>query len=223
VSNSSSPRVLQQTNKKRTSRRGQRSTSNQNQLDRSISPPSIRPNIQITHKFRFSSDASASATITNQNLLTAAGCKVTTNNSTATSVWMAVKILSIEVWSIPEGGATSNCSVVWKGDSSLAGINNLEVSDTSLSPTHPAHLVARPPRGTLPSFWYGGGFAENLFTVSVDGTGILDVTLALILGDAPTSAYATLTIASGSLGTNVYSALDGSTDKFTPVGLTTTT
>jgi hypothetical protein len=192
-------------------------------LNRSLRPPPIKSHIQLTHKYRFSSDASASATITNQNLLTAAGCKVTTNNSTATSYFMAVRILSVEVWSIPAEGATSNCSVIWKGDSSLAGISNLEVSDTSLSPTLPAHLVARPPRGTLPSFWYQGGFSQNLFTVSVDGTGIIDVTLSLIIGDAPTSSYATFSIASGTLGTNVYSPLDGSGDKFTPVGLTTTT
>jgi hypothetical protein len=59
--------------------------------------------------------------------------------------------------------------------------------------------------------------------VSVDGTGIIDVTLSLIVGDAPTSSYATLSIASGTLGTHIYSPLDGSGDTFLPVGLTTTT
>jgi hypothetical protein len=191
-------------------------------VSRMIKPPTLRPNIQISHKFRFTSDSSNSATITNQNLLTAAGCVVTTNNSTATSVWMSVKIVSVEVWSIPATG-TSTCSVEWKGDTSLAGLSQHQVTDTSLSPSYPAHLVARPPARTLASMWHEGGFAQNLFTVSVDGAGIIDVTLQLILRDAPSSSSATLTIASGSLGTMIYSPLDGSGDKFQPAGLTTTT
>jgi hypothetical protein len=191
-------------------------------VSRAVKPPTLRPNIQTKHKFRFYSDSSASSTITNQNLLTAAGCVVTTNNSTATSVWMSVKIISVEVWSIPATG-TSTCSVEWKGDTDLAGISQHQVTDTSLSPSFPAHLICRPPSGTLPSFWHEGGIANNLFTVSVDGAGIVDVTLQLILRDAPSSSSATLSIASGSLGTMIYSPLDGSTDKFLPAGLTTTT
>lgn len=191
-------------------------------VSRVLKPPTIRPNIQVTHKYRFATDTSNSATITNQNLLTAAGCMVTTNNTTATSMWMSVKIISVEVWSIPST-ATSSCSVEWKGDSSLAGLEQQEVSDTSLSPQIPAHIIARPRRGTLSSMWHQGGFSQNLFTVSVDNLGIVDVTLQLILRDAPSSSNATFTIASGSLGTAVYSPLDGSGDKFTPVGLTTTT
>jgi hypothetical protein len=191
-------------------------------VSRAVKPPTLRPNIQTKHKFRFYSDTSASSTITNRNLLTAAGCIVTTNNSTATSVWMSVKIISVEVWSIPATG-TSTCSVEWKGDTDYAGVSQQQVTDTSLSPTFPAHLISRPPSGTLSSFWHEGGSDTDLFTVSVDGSGIVDVTLQLILRDAPSSATATLSIASGTLGTMIYSPLDGSGDKFTPAGLTTTT
>lgn len=204
-------------------RNNNRRRENSREISRVLKPPTIRPNIQVTHKFRFYSDTSNSATITNQNLLTAAGCLVTTANSTASSMWMSVRIISVEVWSIPTTSATSSCKVEWKGDSSLAGFQQLEVSDTSLSPNIPAHIVARPSRGTVPAMWHQGGFSQNMFTVSVDSRGIVDVTLQLILRDAPTSSTATFTIASGSLGTAVYSPLDGSGDKFTPAGLTTTT
>lgn len=177
----------------------------------------------VNHKYRFKTDTSNGATITNLNLFTAAGCVVIAANTTASSFFMSVKINSIEVWSLPEVGVTSTCSIVWLGTSSATGLAQQEVSDISLTPNYPAHLITRPPRKSFASEWFGTGSSVNLFTLAIDGAGIVDVSLSLLLSDANISSAPTLTIGSGAEGAVIYGSLDGTTDKFTPVGLTTTT
>jgi hypothetical protein len=125
------------------------------------------------------------------------------------------------MWSPPPSqGSFATCSVEWSGQ---AAASTLEVSDTSVSPTFPAHLNTTPPRNSLASFWQTAGAAvDQLFTIVAPAGSIVDVHLSLILSDDDATAV-TLAIATGVLGNQYYLALDCTAGhNFPPVSLTTT-
>ncbi len=199
----------------------QRTRTQRNRGGSNISPPQRQSNVLVNHTYRFETAGSATQSITDRDLLAAAGCVCTVNNSTLTSIFQSVKLNSIEIWSATTPGDVTTISLLWGTDASV-GNTTKEVSDTSISNAFPAHIFSRPPQGSFASFWQSGTTENTMFTIVCSIKCIVDVNMTCILNDG-TSSSATVTVASAALGAVYYAPLDGSTDDFTPVGLTTAT
>jgi len=176
----------------------------------------------------------ATAAVSYNDLLIAAGSICTVANTTLTSFVGAVKVERIQVW------ATSNsanagvaCSVNFYAGAGAGFASNMEFSDSSLSPAYPAHVDCRPPKDSSAAFWYniGGAGAGTAFTLNYDSalgtsaTALVDVTLSCIMFDnASQTLQATQAVAAGTLGQVYYGYLDFSSGNkvLRPVSLVST-
>jgi len=185
-------------------------------------PPQFNSNVVKHHKFRFlASSAVANVTITNFNVLAALGGVGTVANSTITQFNKSFRIKSIEIWTPPASqGASATCAVEW-----LAPANspNWEVSDSSMNPTYPAHILARPPPNSLASFWNAVSTSQNMFEITASGGSIVDLVVDYIEDDQEAANNTTTGVATVVLGNKYYLALDGvTTHLLVPVSLNTT-
>ena len=186
----------------------------------SLHPPQLNANVILKHRYRFISTDGTATAIGAGDLLNAAGSLVVVANTTARSLFKSVKIEEVEIWTPPASqGSAATCSILWSS-SSAAAPTSLEVSDTTVSVAEPAHVRARPPARSSPSFWMDVN-SDSPFTITAPSGSVIDVTLTLVVLDG--AAGGTWTIASGTLGQVVYAPLDGDGDRFTPVSLTTAT
>jgi hypothetical protein len=208
---------MRRSNRGRNSVRRPRRSNNAN----SNRPSQIRSNIEVRHKYRFTSTSGTLTALTAPGLLAAAGNVCTVANNTVTSFFGTVKINSIEMWSPPAAqGSSVTCSCDWAG---YQNSPNQEVSDTSVSVSTPAHIRAVPPRQSLASFWVNEALGTGTICQLIAPTGtIIDVDLSLILQDDEEPATAT-GVATGTLGSIYYLSLDpNATHRYVPVSLTTT-
>jgi len=212
--------------KRRMQKQGGRSSKRQ-RIDppmRLIHPPQIRSNPQMRHKFRFSSGSAGAGTyiITNNDVLLACGTICTVTNSSVTAIFSSFRIRSVEVWGGFTGSAPSGPSTVavnWNGAPIF--VANAEVSDTSVSPAYPAHIVARPPKNTNASFWQTAS-SNSLFDLIVPSNAMVDLEVDLIMSDNQDSLVQT-GLATATLGTEYFLALDGfASNELVPVSLNTT-
>jgi len=182
-------------------------------------PPQIRANVEVKHRYRFTSTSGTSTPITPNSLLCAAGTLCTVSNSQVTSLFGSVKLNRIDIWSPPSAqGSTVTCSVDFFGTSFSP---NREYSDTSISVTTPAHVSCSPPPQSLASFWQVNGTTSLCSIVAPTGS-IIDVVLSLILIDNDVN-QAQSTIATGVLSGAYYLSLDANTThRYVPVSLVTT-
>jgi len=109
--------------------------------------------------------------------------------------------------------------VEWIGSSNSP---NREFSDTSVSVATPAMVSCSAPPQSLAAFWQLASGNTALCTLVAPVGSIIDVSLSLILLDDDVSAPS-VAVATGILSYIYYLALDGpSTNRYTPVSLTTT-
>jgi hypothetical protein len=199
------------------SRRGKASpkTSKQNKN----TPIQIRSNVELSHRYRFTSNNGGTTGITPTSMLCAAGTMGTVANTTVTSVFGAVKLNRIEIWSPPASqGSTVTCSVDFVG---LGNSPNREYSDTSISVTTPAHITCSPPPQSLASFWQFPS-TTSLCNVTAPIGSIIDVVVSLIMNDQDITP-ATTSVATAVLGSMYFLSLDPNTTKhYPPVSLSTT-
>jgi len=185
-------------------------------------PPQLRSNVMLAHRYRFTSSSGTATTINSSSLLFAAGCVGSTTNSAVTTFFGSVRIRRVEVWAPPASqGAFSTCSLEFNGQ---AAANTMEISDTSVNPSEPAHIVAVPPKNSLASFWQTpDAGTNNLFVLMAPTGSIIDVVLDLVLWDDEDSNQ-TRSVATAAVGKVYYLALDNgnATHIYTPVSLTTT-
>jgi len=188
-------------------------------------PTQNRSNVQLSHRYRFTSTSGSTTAIVSGDLLGAAGGMCTVTNSHVTSIFQSLRVKEIEIWSPPASqGSATTCSVEFTG----SGVNssNLEYSDTSVSVSQPAHIRCRPPRNSLASFWTNfQSSTTGLFTIIAPTGSIIDLTLDLIFRDDNVSGEV-VTVATATLGLVYYLAMDCVTDngavRYPPVSLTTT-
>jgi hypothetical protein len=90
---------------------------------------------------RFSAVAGASTAITFQNLLDT--ILVATSGTTAADLFQAVRVNSVELWSIAAQGTPTTCSLVFDGAVVGAAGDQKVHTDTSMG-VEPAHVRARP-------------------------------------------------------------------------------
>lgn len=182
-------------------------------------PPQLRTNVILKHRYRFTSTNASKQTIIDNDMVGIAGAVCSVANSTLSMIAASVKIHSVEIWSPPASqGAAATCSLEWLSTYSPT----IEVSDTSVSVSRPAHIKASPPPGSAASFWINPGGIQNIMNITAPVGSIIDVTCTHVLNDVG-AAGQSYTVAAGTLGALYYLPLDGSSDVYVPTSLTTTT
>jgi len=188
-------------------------------------PRQLKTNIEIKHQYRFSSTSATLTDITATRLLTAAGVSANTLGTGGNSIYQSVKVNRIEIWSPPASqGANTTCSVLFPATNASPA---REITDTTVSVTEPAHVLATPPPNALCGFWSDGsaGFgAQVLFSLVAPPGSIIDVWLSLIIRDGPAATAATAVLVGGTVGAIYYTSLDSGTSAgsiYKPIGLTT--
>lgn len=184
-----------------------------------LHPPQLRTNVVVKHRYRFVSTSGTAQSIVADDLTGIAGAICTVANSTLSKVAKSVKLHSVEIWTPPASqGAAATCSLEWAGASNGPSI---EVSDTTVSVSEPAHVRSVPPQGTPASFWQNAGGGQLMIMTCPTGS-IIDVVCSHVLYD-DAAAGVTYAVAAGTLGVMYYLPLDGSSDVFLPASLNTTT
>jgi hypothetical protein len=188
-----------------------------------MSPPSLNTNIINRHRFRYTTISTANNyPIVVGDLLLACGGICTVTLTTVTAIAGSVKVRAVEVWShVSTTNAPVTCSIEWASTTASAA-STREVSDTSMS-LMPAHIRARPPPASTPSFWHNASVpTQELFYLTCPANSVIDVTLDFILQDDTVPAVQATTTAA-TLGVMYYGYLDGSTrHDFLPVSLNST-
>ncbi len=181
--------------------------------------PQLRTNIIVNHRYRFLASSALNAVgIDPSQILGAIGGVCTVANTTLALLAKCVRLKSIEIWS-PTATSTTGvtCSVEWLSTNSPS----IEVSDTSINVSEPAHIKTVPPAMALAGFWQGFS-STDIFIITCPGGSVVDISVQYVLNDQST-ASSTATIATGTLGRQYYLALDGpTTNLLVPVSLSTT-
>lgn len=179
----------------------------------------IRSNVELSHRYRFTSTSGTATGITPTSLLCAAGTVCTQTNAFALAIAGSVKVNQISIWSPPASqGAAVTCSCDFAG---FGNSPSREYSDTSVSVSTPARIMCTPPPQSLAAFWQVAG-TTTLFTITAPTGSIIDVVMSLIVQDNDV-AQAVSAIATGVLATTYYLSLDpNATHRYVPVSLTTT-
>jgi len=186
-----------------------------------LKPPRFEANPIIKRRYRFLATAGTSTTVTPATLLQAAGCCADTA-VLAQSVWSAVKINRITMWSSPTGGNASSVSVTFNGNAAtFVGGNSKEFRDDSNNVSVPAYLSVGPPRNTTSAFWQTTTATLSLFQIQATVGTIVDVHLSLVMIDGANNPPAAALVTVGNTpGLIFYYPLDGRGGIFTPLGLT---
>jgi hypothetical protein len=179
-------------------------------------PPMLEINVKARHIFRFTSSDSNQIAITAANLTTVCG-NVATSATNVRSIATAVKVNAIRIWSAPSAqGTSTTCSVNWFGDQFSP---NKLMSDTSVSVSKPAKILARPPPKSLASFWQNNTAGAIFDIVAPEGS-VIDIDMSFFLNDNNVSPTST-TVVGKTIGNIYYGALDGTftTTTYPPVNL----
>ncbi len=190
---------------------------------RNVNPPQISSNVRMTHRFRFiASGAVSNKTIDSDGMLAIAGGIGTVTNSTITLCYESVRLKKVEVWAPPATqGSAATVSVEWLGQSSPS----IEISDTTISVSHNAHVVGSPPKSSLASFWQVVSSPQNLFILNCPTGSVVDVEAEYLFVDRSTAAGSVPGLTTVVIGHVYFLALDhvAGTDLLVPVSLNTTT
>jgi hypothetical protein len=170
-------------------------------------PPQIRSyGITREVRIRFVSNAAFAGSITFQNLLDMV--LVGTGATTLVDLFFAVKVLSVELFSLPAVGGANTVVLIFSGATVGASGDQKTHTDTSMG-IEPAHVKASPDRLTQAGQFQPSS-ADVAFTLQVPTGTVIDVSVALrnpIDGAAPVvSQNAGVGVTAGQL---FYRGLDG--------------
>ncbi len=182
--------------------------------------PKLDTNVRMQHRFRFQCNAAVTAApILNSDLIGIGGGVCSVVNTTFVPFCNSFKLKSIEVWSpLVTAGTPTTCSVEWTGTNNSP---NVEVTDTTVTSTFPAHLKTKPPRNSLASFWQVGS-ANQICLLTAPTGSIIDVVISYVMNDNETNSI-TIPVAVGVLGKVYYLGLcNNASASPVAVGLTTT-
>lgn len=184
-------------------------------------PRQLETSIQATHRFRFvANGAGSTATISRIGLIDLL-C-VATGATTAYRVIDAFKIKSVELWSANGLSPDSNtCEIEWLATDNIG--NSSTFNDTAVGVNDVAHVFAKPPVGSIASFWNQsshGSTDVSLFRIAVPDGGLIDVVLSVILYDSDTPIAVTGAVAGATQGKFYCRSLDSASGGSTllPVG-----
>jgi hypothetical protein len=182
-------------------------------------PPPFQAAYQVTKTLRFQSTAAltqATATITFQNLLDLM-CVADTAVS-AYRLFSSVRLNSVKIWGPPAAAlAPVTVSVEFQANASasIAGPNRLK-SDTSIGSTSGAFVMARPPEGSISSFWGGQTSASAVFSLTGPINSIVDINITLLLQNGEPPKLVTSAPVGAIVGTVYCRGLDALTATILP-------
>ncbi len=180
-----------------------------------IDPPTFQSVTKLTRRYRFNCTGNLGATITCSNLIGICGAMCTTTNSTLTYIAFAAQMHSIEVWA-----PASTNGVVVQTEVQFYSMNQgpaREVATTSMSPSRPSYLKAKPQVGEWARQRFSAG-STPVFGISCPTGSIIDVNITHWLSDLA-GANTTQACTVATLGQLYYAALDGTTKTAVPIGL----
>ena len=189
---------------------------------RRLNPPQIPTNVAVRHIYRFRSTSATTTVIQDTNLCDIGGAMCTVVNTALRPLALTVKVHSVAIWAPPASqGAAATCSIAWTSLGGNTYLQEIEVSDTTVSTAVPAHVHAKPPPGSGASVWLGRG-GVSIFWLTAPVGSVIDVDCTHVLNDTVDLGTA-LGVAAGNLGQLYWPPLDGVTDVYLPVSLQTTT
>jgi len=150
-------------------------------------PRPFRSNPTFTRTFRFISGANESK---DADLVTVGSLQnlmfIASAAAAAGSLFASVRLKKVEVWQMAGSAAFAQIALTWLGDR----MPNREISATG-TPMVPAHIRARPPRGSFAAMWFGGQLAApalgatnpTLFSLTTPANSVCDVTVEFQMFD----------------------------------------
>jgi hypothetical protein len=175
-------------------------------------PPQL-PSYGITRdvRLRFTATAASANAITFQNLLDT--ILVATSATTASDLFEAVRVNSVELWAIAALGTPATVILIFEGLTAGAIGDQKTHTDTSMG-VQPAHVKARPDKLTQAGQFQASS-AAPAFRLNVPAGTIIDVSLTLrqpMLGENVSSQNV---LVGATAGTLYYRGLDGKTTSLT--------
>jgi len=155
------------------------------------------------------------------SLLGAFGGICTVTNSTVSTVHSSVRVLKVQLWPGPSTTAAGAADLTWSGASgNIPDDERIRPVPEGVSVT--GVLTFTPPKASLAALWWDE--PDNGTTLfNIQGTPGSVVLVDVQLTQAQTVIPFPSTVATGTVGTFYYLALDGpSSNKWTPIGVTTT-
>jgi len=136
-------------------------------------PPPIRP--QITHRQRLRFVLSSNASQKNISFANLLDCMLVATTATqGYDIFDAVRVNSVEIWSLSAGLATPvSVAISFPGGTTGGAGDALAYSDTSVGESC-AHLHVRPQKQSAAGFWQGSG-AFVAFQLTVPAQSVIDV------------------------------------------------
>jgi hypothetical protein len=155
--------------------------------------PQLSSSVEVRHRYRFQFSGLSQTTLafSADDLIAIFGGLYTGGGSVRVSAKSA-KIHSVEAWAPPPSvGSSATLSLKWQSNPGGGGpgVSSLrEVSDTTLSTAFPLHILAKPPRQTLASFWLDYAAANEIFEMDVPVNTIIDIVMSHVIDDTGTPA-----------------------------------
>lgn len=179
-------------------------------------PPMRNLAVTVRHTFRFRSAGFVAVSCSVTDLLGACGGICYTANSLLRTWASSVRVHKMTIWPDAAGEVTINWATPVTGIEKDVMMNE----DLPTGVTLTGAVVSKPPAKSLCGSWLQSSTA-NIFIVNSTAGCIMDVDLEFTL--SATLLGTAITIATGTLGTIYYLALDGpSQNNLVPVGLVTT-
>lgn len=202
-------------------RQKSRGSNRRGQGSRAAHPPQIG-NYGLTRdvRMRFVSNAAVNQAISFQNLLDTV--LVATTTTAGTDLFNAVKVKSVECWSLPAIGTASTVSVTYDSFTAGAAGDQILHTDTSMG-IEPAHVIAKPAPQSLAGLFQFSAATTAFLLECPTGT-VVDVHMSLrnaIMGAATAAQNALVGAAAGVI---YFRGLDGkatATTLLPPVGTAT--
>jgi len=122
-------------------------------------------------------------TITMQQLAQLCGCSANTA-TTSSLITPLIKVNKILMWGqVATAGTPVTTSLTWVNMSEDFESPPRTFSDTSVSFDRPAHIMQKPPRGSLAEKWHGSSLSDSIVVLTFPIGAIVDFHLEFMLMD----------------------------------------
>jgi len=181
-----------------------------------VRPPQFQSTFQLRKRLRFQATAASGSVITAQNLCQIWAVAITA--ITARSIIGGIKLLRTEVWGpMSSSLAPVTVSIEYPSSGAIVTSPSKIFADTSMG-TSGSYCSAKPPRGSLASFWIpGNGDVSPVLAMGYPAGSIIDVHLLFVVASGQSIDTGTITVAGRSAGDVIIYNLDGPTANLVPV------
>jgi len=177
----------------------------------------INGNTVVTQRLRFTPSASlTNYPVSSIDILQACGIMAGTT-TLGYALFGSFRIKEIEMWCAQTntaGAVLATCAVSFPLGTTFA--SNREYSDSSMSPSAPAHIRVKPPGNEYAAFWQT--YSGNAYVAfSCTQNTIIDVVLECVLRDGTAAVPSSLALVAATVGAIYYEPLDGQSGVILPV------